>query len=149
MTDELLCYCLSMETETIKTDRLEQLSTSEWERLLQQADRHGVTPLLYHRLKTLGSDANIPVSILQRLRKTYLTSAARNVHLYHELSNVLAVLQKADIPVIVLKGAHLAEIVYGNIALRPMSDTDLLIKRQDLARSQQKLLETGYLPRNN
>ena len=74
---------------------------------------------------------------------------ARNMNLYHELSHVLTVLRHDDIPVIVLKGAHLAEIVYENIALRPMCDVDLLVKKEDLTRVQRKLLETGYSPFTN
>jgi hypothetical protein len=38
------------------------------------------------------------------------------MHLYHELGKVLGLLRDENIPVIVLKGVHLAELVYGNIA---------------------------------
>jgi hypothetical protein len=59
---------------------------------------------------------------------------------------VLRTLQNDGIPVIALKGAHLAEVVYGNIALRPMGDVDLLVRKTDLSRVEGKLLETGYGP---
>jgi hypothetical protein len=71
------------------------------------------------------------------------------LHLYHELSKRLHLLKDASIPVVVLKGAHLAEIVYGHIGLRPMSDADLLLKKEDLARSQRKLMDAGYSPLSN
>ncbi len=145
----LLCDCLNIDTCETKAARLKQLSTSDWVETLQQSNKHGVTPLLYQRLQTAGLSPDIPADILLRLRKIYLTSTARNMRLYHELSKLLAVLQKNAIPIIVLKGAYLAEIVYGNIALRPMSDVDLLVKKQDLARSQQKLLQAGFSPRNS
>jgi hypothetical protein len=57
---------------------------------------------------------------------------------------VLRVLGDRGIPVIALKGAHLAEGVYGNLALRPMNDLDLLAKKHDLARVEGTLLEMGY-----
>jgi hypothetical protein len=83
---------------------------------------------------------------MQRLREIYLYSAKENIRLYHELAKVLKTLQNDGIPVIALKGAHLAEIVYGNIALRPMSDVDILVGRTDLSRVMEKLLEIGYSP---
>jgi len=142
----LLCYCLDMEPNTIRTSRLEQLSTLDWDRVIQLSARHGVTPSLYRRLKTLGPGTNIPASIEQRLRGVYLHSVGRGICLYHELSQVLRMLQNDNIPVIVLKGAFLAEVVYGNIALRSMGDVDLLVEKSDLARVEKILPEMGYSP---
>lgn len=142
---ELLCYCLSMETGTIRTGKLKQLSVSDWEHIIRQSIRHGVAPLLYQRLKTHSSGTSIPADITQQLREMYLRSAADSMRRYHQLSKVLTLLQNEGIPVIVLKGAHLAQVVYGNPALRPMADVDLLFRKEDLARGQQRLLKAGYL----
>ncbi|MCP4365035.1 MAG: nucleotidyltransferase family protein [Planctomycetes bacterium] len=49
-------------------------------------------------------------------------------------------------PVILLKGAHLAQVVYSNIALRPMGDIDILVKKNDLPKAKELLLELGYTP---
>ncbi len=143
---ELLLYCLGLGTDEIRAGKLEQLSASDWDGVIQLSARHGVTPLLYKRLRTLSPGTTIPAGIVQRLREAYLHSSARSMSLYHEISKVLTVLQNDGIPVIVLKGAHLAEVVYGNTALRPMSDVDLLVKRADLSRVEEKLLEIGYAP---
>ncbi len=51
---------------------------------------------------------------------------------------------QSPIPVILLKGAALAGTVYPNIALRPMSDVDLLIRVPDLPRAQEMLIARGY-----
>jgi Uncharacterised nucleotidyltransferase len=48
------------------------------------------------------------------------------------------------LPVIALKGLALAENIYGDIALRPMSDMDLLVKEEDLVRAGRILLDLGY-----
>jgi len=142
---DLLLYCLGIGTDEIKFARLEQLSSSDWDDVIQQSVRHGITPLLYQRLKALSPSANIPDSIVQKLQEIYLHNAARNMRLYHELSTVLKILQNEDIPVIVLKGAALAETVYQNIALRPMGDVDLLVKKEDLHRAETTLLNLGYV----
>ena len=83
------------------------------------------------------------------LRQSYLVTAAGNVRHYHELTKVLRMLRNEGIAVIVLKGAHLAEIVYGNIGLRPMCDVDLLVRKDDLSKAQRRLMEAGYYPFNN
>jgi hypothetical protein len=143
---ELLCHCLSMETDGIRTGKLEQLSASDWDSVIQLSARHGVAASLYQRLKTLGPDTNIPPSVMQSLRKIHRRNGLRNIRLYDELSKVLGILQTDGIPAIALKGAHLAEVVYGNIALRPMRDVDLLVRKADLSRVEEKLLEMGYTP---
>ncbi|MBM3166611.1 MAG: nucleotidyltransferase family protein [Chloroflexi bacterium] len=141
---ELLLYCLGMGTDETRAARLEQLSTSDWDDLIQQSARHGATPLLYRRFTTNSTNTHIPTTVMQRLREIYLYSAKENIRLYHELAKVLKTLQNDGIPVIALKGACLAEVVYGNIALRPMGDVDLLVRRTDLSRVEEKLLEMGY-----
>lgn len=141
---ELLLYCLNIGTDETKAGKLEQLSTSDWDGVIQQSVRHGVAPLLYQRLEKLGPSANIPDSIVQRLRGIYLHSVVRNTLLYHELSKVLGILQNDGIPVIVLKGAALAELIYQNIALRPMSDVDLLVKGKDIWKIDKVLSQLGY-----
>ncbi|MBC2717241.1 MAG: nucleotidyltransferase family protein [Desulfobacteraceae bacterium] len=146
---ELLLYCLGIGTDKIKPARLEQLSTSEWEEIIQQSDRNGVAPLLYLRLKALDQcitipGTTIPNSVLQRLRKKYVCNAWKNKRLYHELSKVLSLFQNDGIPVIVLKGAALAELVFQNIALRPMGDVDLIVKSKDWSKIDTILLQLGF-----
>ncbi len=53
-------------------------------------------------------------------------------------------LNAEEIPVILLKGAHLADLVYGNIALRPMGDIDILVRKGDLSRTGSLLIKQGY-----
>ncbi len=144
--NEGLLYCLRADPDEAGRFLFEQLSDSDWGAIIQQSAGHGVTPLLYHRLKTFPSDTPIPNQVVQRLRGIYLHSASRNMHLYHKLAKVLEILRRENIPMIALKGAHLAELVYGNIALRPMSDVDLLVKRTDLTRVEDKLMQIGYVP---
>ncbi|HHT9124388.1 MAG TPA: nucleotidyltransferase domain-containing protein [Candidatus Brocadiia bacterium] len=142
--DELLLYCLSKETDKAMAERLAQLSPSDWECLIQQSVRHWVAPLLYQRLNALDTATTIPADIAQRLREIYLQCALKNSLLYRELAKVLGTLHDNNIPVIALKGIHLAEVVYGNIALRPMSDVDILVKKSDLTRVEEKLRGAGY-----
>ena len=147
--DDLLLYCLLASPDKTSDGRVEPLSEADWDDLLQQSDRHRITPLFYHRLRTYHPDIPIPPNIMQRLRQAYLDNAARNLRLYHNLCMVLKILRRDSIPVIVLKGAHLAEFVYGNRAHRFMGDLDLLIRKDDLMRVDELLLEMGCTPTAN
>ena len=140
-THDLLLHCLN---EKPDESRLEQLSAPDWQDLMQQARRHAVLYLLYHRLKTQNLDAYIPADILQTVRAEYFECAWRNNRLYDDLAKILKALQSENIPVILLKGAHLAKIVYGNIALRPMGDIDILVRKPDLLKAEKALLALGY-----
>ena len=56
----------------------------------------------------------------------------------------MAALAEADIPVILLKGADLAQTLYPNPALRPMGDLDLLVHKEDLDRAVDLAFQMGY-----
>ena len=119
------------------------LGEAEWTALIEMAARQGVAPLLYQRLKAPTMAGRIPDRVLDRLRGWYLNTAAFNVRLYEELRVLLLALRTAGIPVLVLKGAYLAMNVYRNIALRPMSDIDILVPRT-AARDALKVLKDAH-----
>lgn len=124
--------------------RLEGLNGPDWDLFIEVAGRHGVASLLYHSLKTSRSNVRVPAFVMEKLHLSYLGSSARSLGLYHALAKVLLALRRDDVRVIVLKGAHLAELVYANRALRPMSDVDLLVAESDLLRVERVLLGLGY-----
>ena len=144
--DKLLLSCLKAEGDPSHIHGLENLTPSDWNDVIQQSLRHNIAPILYQRLKRLDSAGYIPTDVLQILHEAYLRNAARNVRLYYNLSKVLKILKDAGIPVIVLKGAHLAEVAYRKIGVRSMGDVDLLFKKKDLSRCQKRLMEAGYHP---
>jgi hypothetical protein len=125
---------------------LASMTGPEWDELLRAATLHGVVPLLYRRLAGGCVAGPVAAERLGALRSGYLRSAARNLRMYRELGRVLARIRLDGLGVIPLKGAHLAEAVYGNIALRPMGDLDLLVREGDLRRVEAILLGAGYLP---
>ncbi|MBU0511571.1 MAG: nucleotidyltransferase family protein [Chloroflexi bacterium] len=129
-----------------RTVTAETFSETDWQRIVELAQEQGVAPLLYAWLKESGRAPSS--AIAQRLREIYLASALRNMRLFQELANILHALQAIGIPAIPLKGACLAEVVYGNIALRPMGDVDLLVKPADLAKALDVLYTLGYAAEN-
>ena len=140
----LLLSCIRKDITEAAIRELSGLTDRGWDRLLQASLNHGLTPLLYHRIKPFFAACSVPTDVQQHLKEIYFHSAARNMRIYKELADILRCFSDAGIPVILLKGAHLAEIVYGNIALRPMADVDLLVKQADLMRAHVVLNGLGY-----
>src|SRR4029077_8591239 len=101
----------------------------DWDRVAEIAWQHRVAPLLYRALRDDGQ-LGVPKPVLERLERAYLATAARNSLLFRALRDILEALRAADVPVIVLKGAVLAETAYRERALRPMNDIDLLVREQ-------------------
>ncbi len=120
------------------------LPAEDWNGIVELSLLHGVAPLLLARLRERNLQQSVPTEILKKLQSATLHTGLKNTKLYHELGNVLKGFVQESIPVIVLKGAHLAELVYPNIALRPMDDVDLLVRKNDLERVEKKLHEIGY-----
>ena len=141
---ELLARCLGRRRPETIAHALMALSDPRWEALVEGAARQGVAPLLYHRLRGLASRATWGGHALGRLREIHLHSALRNTALFEELGHLLAELQEVGIPVVALKGAHLAASVYPEPAMRPMRDVDLLVRPADLPRVELELLKWGF-----
>ncbi len=138
---EMVCWITKILTG--EASFLERFSPGDWARFIAFAQKHGIAPVLYHAIKD-SPPGGLPEHALQELRNVYLGSAHRNMVLYHELGKVLRALKAVDVPVIVLKGACLAEAVYGNLALRSMGDVDLLVKSEDMRKTVQVLGALGY-----
>ena len=142
----LLLECLSGTLSPALGARLSQLSADDWREITRSAANHGVAPFLYDRLSTLHPPFSppVPAPLLQLLRELFLTSAARNALLYHDLAQVVTNLQQHGLRVAVLKGAHLAALIYPHIGLRPMADMDLLVAKGELAKAAAVLSDMGY-----
>jgi hypothetical protein len=115
-----------------------------WNYITAIAYQHGIAPLIYCNLRLNKPDNSLSKSSMDALKRSYYSNSVRNELLYKELNKILSALQDMGIKVIVLKGAALAEIVYRNRALRPMSDVDLLVRKEDLSWVEDKLVEMAY-----
>ena len=110
--------------------------------LVSFAVERNLGPVLCAHLKERS--VGMPPDAAQQLRSSYLEAAARNLRLFHELTKILRLFHDAGLPVIPLKGAFLAEAVYGDVALRPMADLDLLVSPSDMPRALRLLRTISY-----
>ena len=126
-------------TQKLITDR-----RVDWSRVEKIALAHDVAPLMHRALKSLGVADKIDSGTRATLANAYYGNAVRNQLLFGELAAVLSALQKTGTAVIVLKGAALADAIYLNRALRPMSDVDLLVRKADVTIAESILAGMGY-----
>jgi len=144
----LLCLCRTNRTDWLKKEIIEsERKGIDWDRLLKNTRDNGASGVVYRHLNAIIKDCpNIPLNIYEELKDDYYQTAAKNTVLFEELGKILKTLKKNRLQVIVLKGAALASIVYGNLALRSMSDIDLLVKKEDLFSLDKQMGLMDYRP---
>jgi hypothetical protein len=121
-----------------------ELSLADWDELIAQASRHGVTPLLFRRVLAESKSRPIPRAVVQCIWLDVARQKANTARFERELPTVLQCLQTVGITPILLKGAHLATMVYPEPLFRPMGDFDLLVHAGELAAGEQALCAIGY-----
>jgi len=99
-------------------------------------------PLMYDRLRRLGVDDDLT----GRLKGAYRQAWARNHRIMNDVRPALSSLSKSGIRTLILKGAPLALAYYQNVALRPMDDVDIAVRRSDVWKALHTLSEIGFSP---
>jgi hypothetical protein len=141
---DIICCCLGAANDDLVRAALRELSAADWDDLVWSLNRHSLAPLFYSRLQRGDLESSVPDGTYERLRRIYLSNLNRNVRLYHSIKPVIEALRDGGMPVIALKGVHLAENVYHNLALRPMDDVDLMVRKDDLPLAAKRLIAMGF-----
>ena len=144
----LLAACSEIPRQE-KIERLHLLTSKPvcWKLLLDLADRHGTLPLLHQAVIDL--ERAVPAEERSALQQGYRTNLHKALFLSRELIRIVDRLLSLGIEVLPYKGPALAELAYGDIALRQAGDIDLLIHLRDLARIRHAVRELGYTPHLN
>jgi hypothetical protein len=117
-----------------------------WRRLPDEAEYHGVAPLLEPMISSLAKQ--FPEAVPDDVRLTFVALASRHRRAANAreecIDQLLAAFEAAGIRIILLKGTALAHLVYGAPELRPMVDIDALIEPSDLKQAVATLCDLGY-----
>ncbi|HPL49037.1 MAG TPA: nucleotidyltransferase family protein [Smithella sp.] len=124
--------------------RLSALTPENWKKFKAIAAHQRVTPLVFYRLKKKNLDQAVPSDVYASLKEVYQQNIIRIMKISGQSRRVLKALNTAGIPTIPLKGIVLANSVYESIGLRKMSDIDLLVPSEKLARAVEILTGMGY-----
>lgn len=147
--NRVLLHSARLALDESSRQNLDELLRTElnWDELISRANAQGVTPLLYwHLSKRPAWWRGIPKSACDRLSALYHHNVRRNGMLLHELDSLLAIMQAAGIPVMLMKELHLLQTIYPEPGLRPLGDLDLLVQREDFERAKFLLQKAGYQP---
>jgi hypothetical protein len=115
----------------------------DWKTLYRTSLLHGVAPLIYRNLSLLK---DVPADMTQRLKASYLRNAADVIRTSCELGEISEALGMGGVESMAIKGIVTADELYGDAALYPSSDIDLMIRRADAPRAVEIMKEMGYRP---
>jgi len=142
-THQILIDVLTLDPGLDKEADFQSIPAPEWDRVVQSAVWFAVAAPLYERVKRM-SITGLTSEARKRLKTLYHYNHWNNTGLYAKLQLLLKEMNAKQVPVIALKGAHLIPVVYQNLALRTMSDIDLLIHKEDMERTGDILTQLGY-----
>ena len=144
----IICLRSGLEGDTndefVKID----FSIFDWDVVYEKSEQWQITPLLYKIITKnsfLSQFSKIPDDFLQKMETKYIETVDKNKTTFGSLVKVLKVFNKSGInEIILLKGSHIAQFVYGDIGLRAMRDIDVLVRKEDLHKSVELLFQIGY-----
>ncbi len=97
----------------------------DWDLVLRLAIRHRVEGLVHAALTDAGTQ--MPAAVSQALTVRAQRIAARSLATAVESVRLQVLFDAAHIPMLVLKGAGLAQLGYGTLAIKQSKDIDLLV----------------------
>lgn len=103
----------------------------DWPWMLAAARQHRLGGLLCEGIRRLAWESRVPAPVWESLEMGYYSNLAHNLVLFRHGEEIVERAARLGMPVILLKGAALAGALYGNVALRPMADLDLLVRRAE------------------
>lgn len=125
---------------------LDALSPSEWSALYDVAAWHGILPLLARKLRERGAEPGVPPATRRAIDGAYTVAALRAAALRLQLAEALGALARQGVDAALLKGALVGEHLYGDPAVRPMSDVDVLVAPEAMDGARAALGALGYVP---
>jgi hypothetical protein len=112
--------------------------------VLAELRAQAVSPWVYRRLAGSPQECAVSPQLMRGLRHDYALALKTSARQDRETHLIIQAIAAAGAEVILLKGADLRGRVYGDPAVRPMVDLDILISPRDKARAEAVLEGLGY-----
>jgi len=158
VADQLIAASLSPDGQLFSatTSLLNSGQAIDWGVVLERADALHMVGPLEHAIRgmpiarlALSQDQRDAIRVLalhlQRMRASRRTKTQA---LQEQLDKILMEAGRLAIPIVLLKGAHIAHLPNQKPEDRPMSDIDLLVRTDDMDRFEAMVQRLGYTPTN-
>jgi hypothetical protein len=142
---QFISNCFNINYQNNSKEALENIieNNPDWNFIFKKISQSDIAPLACHSLSGLKND-KIPDWFLERLDNSYNQAILKNLFIKETLDGILNLFSTEHIPVIALKGIFMWDVIYGNIALRNLSDIDILVKKSDMGQIERLLQHNGY-----
>lgn len=148
---ELLICCATSVATPERTARARAIIERgvDWPLVAHLASVQAVMPLVYRYLTAhyVAADGALSAEATSDLRRAFYGNSVRNLHFARELIRLTALLEQGGVAPLALKGPALAVAAYGGVALRQFTDLDLLVRKGEVGRTVEILLNEGYAAR--
>jgi len=115
---------------------------TDWPRWLNHIELHGLSGFANQHIEQ--HNLPVPTNIRMSLKALNIRHKSAADVRYQSLCEINEVLKNKNIPYAALKGAALMPYLYGEAALRPMRDMDLLLPRKFLRQAANCLRDIGF-----
>ncbi|WP_095200909.1 nucleotidyltransferase family protein [Mesorhizobium carmichaelinearum] len=127
----------------------EELSAKALSALLDNAEFHGVLPIMLRKLQERG-DAHLPPDAglrgkLDDLRDKATIATGQSMLLRYHGDRIMKGMAAQGIPARIVKGPVFARKLYRNVSDRPFTDIDILVETANLARANQVVAACGFV----
>ncbi|MGY2993384.1 hypothetical protein ACVWWD_002191 [Mesorhizobium sp. URHB0026] len=126
----------------------DDLSAKALSALLDNAEFHGVLPIMLRKLGERG-DAHLPSDTglrdkLDDLRQTATIATGQSMLLQYHGDRIMKGMAAEGIPARIVKGPVFARKLYRNVSDRPFTDIDILVEPANLARANRVISACGF-----
>ncbi|WP_188393900.1 nucleotidyltransferase family protein [Mesorhizobium sp. SARCC-RB16n] len=142
--ERLLLRLADPEAAAVEDD----LSAKALSALLENAEFHGVLPIMLRKLRERG-DAHLPSDAglrdkLDDLRQKATIATGQSMLLQYHGDRIMKGMAAEGIPARIVKGPVFARKLYRNVSDRPFTDIDILVEPANLARANQVIAASGF-----
>jgi len=116
----------------------------EWEQLIPCLNQHGISSLLYYKIKHLPKNLHPPGEIMHKIRNIFMLNSLKSIQMENQIAEISAAFNKQGIKTLVLKGLAFGKSVYPDPGTRPFCDLDILVLPHDVLKTRETLVKLGY-----
>lgn len=140
----LACACATWPPSAARNQAVTAAATkvTDWDRFLRVVRRHRLDGMVNHALASAG--VAVPPEAAEALERRAAQTARRNLTMAEESARLQQTFDNADIANLVLKGAAVTALAYGNEPVKQAWDIDLVVPPEQVESAIVLLGMAGY-----